>query len=158
MPPTEEEARTLLPSRFKEPSWILNSQVITNFCFVISASPDSAVKARPSELGKARPWETSQCPTRLLTQPLIYGASTGARLVLGIQGTNGKSGQLVVGWGRGAYLAPEGETGSRVLTSAEFPLLPKEGKDHIDFNLFSLFSNSNRTPFAKVIFYGTPNI
>lgn len=45
-------------------------------------------------------------------------------------------------WQEGEGLASEEEVGSRVLTSAQFPLLPKGGKDHIDVSLFLLLKMS----------------
>lgn len=56
----------------------------------------------------------------------------------------------------GQGLASEGEVGNRVLTSAQFPLLPKEGKDRIDFNFFLLLKMSTGPFFSHVIFRGTP--
>lgn len=58
-------------------------------------------------------------------------------------------------WQEGEGLASEEEVGNRVLTSAQFPLLPKGGKDHIDVSLFLLLKMSTG-PFVTCYPLGDP--
>lgn len=88
-------------------------------------------------------WETSECPVSLLRQPLNSGgalsfcqACVGNKALRHPRRSCARQGSQ----GRG----PEGDTGSRVLTSTEFYFLTKEGKDHIGFN-FLIFKKGMQT-------------
>lgn len=58
-------------------------------------------------------------------------------------------------WQEGKGQALEGEVENRVLISAQFPFLPKVGKDHIDFDLF-LLSQTSADPFFTCYLFWDP--